>query len=167
MIIPTIIMAIVAIGCLIYGSSDGSNVNAIKYAMSMSSQIFPMLFFALIIAGTFQSKSSPDFILNWLGNSTGIKGIFLGSLLGWLAPGGTLVTIPLASILLRSGAGVGATIAFFTSWSSWMLIRLPFEISVLGWKFTAIRLISTIIFPVSAGIIAHLLYHWIQVRSLN
>jgi hypothetical protein len=49
-------------------------------------------------------------------------------------------------------------VAFLTGWSIWAIGRLPMEIGILGWKFTAIRIASTIIFPPIAGLIAHLFF---------
>jgi hypothetical protein len=53
---------------------------------------------------------------------------------------------------------MGTAVAFVTGWSLWAVARLPMEVGIMGWKFTAIRLASTFLFPPIAGIIAHLFF---------
>jgi len=83
-----------------------------------------------------------------------MRGILLGTVAGGLSPGGPYVNIPTVAALLHSGAGAGTTVAFLTSWSLWAITRLPMEVGLLGWRFTAIRLASTFFFPPVAGLIA-------------
>jgi hypothetical protein len=45
-------------------------------------------------------------------------------------------------------------VAFLTAWSLWAVSRLPMEVGILGWKFTAIRLATTFFFPPAAGLLA-------------
>jgi uncharacterized membrane protein YraQ (UPF0718 family) len=80
-----------------------------------------------------------------------------------LAPGGPYVSLPIVAGLLKSGASIGTMVAFLTGWSIWAVGRLPMEIGILGWKFTVIRLISTIVFPPIAGYIAHLFFSNVKV----
>jgi hypothetical protein len=49
-------------------------------------------------------------------------------------------------------------VAFVTAWSLWAVTRLPMEIGILGWKFTAVRLVCTFFFPPIAGLIAQLFF---------
>jgi hypothetical protein len=49
-------------------------------------------------------------------------------------------------------------VAFMTGWSLWAVSRLPLEIGMMGWQFTAIRLACTFFFPPIAGLIANLFF---------
>ena len=160
MLIPTIIMAALAAIFLIIGyyKGQGQHITGIKSAMNMTVQILPLLIFAFIVAGMVQVLLPQELISKWIGAESGLRGIFIGTVAGALAPGGPYVSLPVAAGLLRSGAGVGTMVAFLTGWSLWAVSRLPMEVGILGWKFTLIRLASTFFFPPIAGLIAHTLF---------
>ena len=103
-----------------------------------------------------------EVIGRWVGAESGLRGLLIGSIAGGLAPGGPYVSLPIAAGLLKSGAGVGTMVAFLTGWSLLAFGRLPLEVGILGWKLTAIRFASTLIFAPIAGLIAHLLFRSVK-----
>jgi len=157
MLIPTIIMGALALILLLIGyyKGQGQHISGIKSALNMTLEVLPLLILAFLVAGMVQVLLPSELISKWIGAASGIRGIFIGTIAGALAPGGPYVSLPVAAGLLRSGAGVGTMVAFLTGWSLWAFSRLPMEVGILGWKFTLIRLISTFFFPPIAGLIAH------------
>lgn len=160
MVIPTAIMAALAAAFLIIGyyKGQGQHVAGLKSALNMTLTIFPLLVFALVVAGMAQVLLPQELISKWVGAESGIRGILIGTVAGALAPGGPYVSLPVAAGLLRSGAGLGTMVAFLTGWSLWAVSRLPMEVGILGWRFTLIRLACTFFFPPIAGLIAHLFF---------
>ncbi|UCG55568.1 MAG: permease [Dehalococcoidia bacterium] len=160
MLIPTIIMGVIAISCLIiaYQKGGGEHILGLKIAGNILIQILPLLIFAFIIAGTIQYIIPNDLVSKWIGAESGLRGILIGSAAGGLTPGGPVIAMPIAVGLLQSGASIGTMVAFITGWSLWAFTRLPIEIGLIGWIFTAIRLACTFIFPFLAGIIANLFF---------
>jgi uncharacterized membrane protein YraQ (UPF0718 family) len=160
MLIPTIIMAALAAIFLVIGyyKGQGQHLTGIKSAVNMTVQILPLLIFAFIVAGMVGVLLPQELISEWIGAESGLRGIFIGTVAGALAPGGPYVSLPVAAGLLRSGAGVGTMVAFLTGWSLWAVSRLPMEVGILGWKFTLVRLASTFFFPPIAGLIAHIFF---------
>jgi uncharacterized membrane protein YraQ (UPF0718 family) len=160
MLLPTIIMALLALILLIVGylKGDNSQMTGMKIGMEMTLQILPLLIFAFLVAGMVQVLIPADMISKWVGQESGWRGIILGTLTGAIAPGGPYVSLPIAAALVKSGAGVGTMIAFVTGWSLWALNRIPMEIGILGWKFSAVRLLSTFFFPPIAGLIAQFFF---------
>ena len=160
MLIPTIIMGVLAVVFLFIGYYRGQDrhVAGIRLALKMTLEILPLLIFAFVVAGMAQVLLPQELISKWVGAESGIKGIFIGTVAGALAPGGPYVSLPIAAGLLRAGAGVGTMVAFLTGWSLWAVSRLPMEVGILGWKFTLIRLASTFFFPPIAGFIAHIFF---------
>jgi uncharacterized membrane protein YraQ (UPF0718 family) len=156
MLIPTLIMALLAIILLIIGYSKGGgqHVTGLKYAVKITIQIFPLLICAFIVAGMVQVLLPHELISKWVGEGSGMRGIFIGTLAGSLTPGGPYVSLPLAAGFLKAGAGLGTMVAFITAWSLWAVSRLPLEIGILGWKFTLIRLACVFFFPPIAGFLA-------------
>jgi len=160
MLIPTAVMGILA-GLLIltaYFKGEGQHIAGIRSAFSMTIEILPLLVFAFTIAGMIQVLLSQEMVAKWVGAESGLRGIIIGSIAGGLCPGGPFVSLPIAAGLLRSGASMGTMVAFLTGWSLWAVSRLPMEVGILGWKFTLIRLLSTILFPPLAGLIAQILF---------
>lgn len=160
MLIPTMVMGILAAVLLFLGYNKGQNQHIIgmKFALNMVIEILPLLIFAFIIAGMVQVILPRELLSKWMGVESGMRGIIVGTIAGGLSPGGPIVSLPIVAGLLRSGAGIGTMVAFLTGWSLWAVGRLPMEVGILGWKFTAIRLASTFFFPPIAGLIAQTLF---------
>jgi uncharacterized membrane protein YraQ (UPF0718 family) len=160
MLIPTIIMAALAVIFLFVGyyKGQGQHISGLKSALNMTVEILPLLIFAFLVAGMAQVLLPQELISKWVGAESGIRGIFIGTVAGALVHGGPYVSLPVAAGLLRAGAGIGTMVAFLTGWSLWAVSRLPMEVGILGWKFTLIRLASTFFFPPIAGLIAHLFF---------
>ena len=160
MLIATVIMGLLAIILVSVGyyKGGGEHVLGLKSAMNMTVQILPLVIFAFIVAGMIQTLVPHEFLSKWIGKESGIRGILIGTVAGSLVTGGPYVSLPIAAGLLRSGASVGTTVAFLTGWSLWAFARLPIEVSVMGWKFALIRIVSTFFFPPIAGLIANRLF---------
>ncbi|MDH7499992.1 MAG: permease [candidate division NC10 bacterium] len=160
MIIPTVVMAILAILLLLIGSSRGGGEHwaGLKWAVQLLIQILPLLVFAFIVAGMIQVLVPQELLSRWIGEKSGTRGIWIGTVAGGFSPGGPYVSLPIVAALLHSGASVGTLVAFLTGWSLWAVARIPMEVGILGWRFTLIRLGSTFFFPPIAGWIAQLLF---------
>jgi uncharacterized membrane protein YraQ (UPF0718 family) len=160
MLIPTLIMAVIAIILIIVGFNREGNIYLIglKSAWQMTYQVLPLLIFAFIVAGMIQVLLPQDLLNKWVGTESGLRGIVIGMVAGGLTPGGPYVSLPVIASLLKAGAGIGTMVAFLTSWSLWAIARLPMEVGILGWKFTLVRLASTFFFPPIAGLIAQFLF---------
>ncbi|MDO9548180.1 MAG: permease [Candidatus Marinimicrobia bacterium] len=154
MLVPTIIMASIALILVFIGYRKGGSlhITGMQSALTMTIQVLPLLIFAFIVAGMIQALLPQDLLNRWVGAESGLRGILIGTIAGGLTPGGPYVSYPVIAGLLKSGAGT--MVAFLTSWSLWAVARLPMEVGILGWKFTLIRLSSTFFFPPIAGLIA-------------
>ena len=158
MMIPVIVMGVLALALTVIAYQKGIHMEGFKASWAMLWQIIPLLVLAFVVAGMAQLLSPREMISRWVGAESGLRGIFIGSILGGLAPGGPYVSMPLAAALLRTGAGIGTMVAFLTGWSLLAFSRLPLEIGIMGWRFTLIRLVCTFFFPPVAGLIAHLFF---------
>jgi uncharacterized membrane protein YraQ (UPF0718 family) len=156
MLIPTIVMGVLAVVMVAIGYSkgQGQHVEGLRWAGVLTLQILPLLVFAFIVAGMIRVLIPQEFLARWIGAESGLRGIMIGTVTGGLAPGGPYVSLPIVAGLLQAGAGVGTMVAFLTGWSLLAVGRLPMEVGILGWRFTAIRLACTFFFPPIAGLIA-------------
>ncbi len=90
-----------------------------------------------------------------LGDDAGLRGILLATGVGALTPAGPFVAMPIAAILLRSGAGPGPVVAFLTGWSLLAVHRLiAWEVPIVGLRFAALRWSVSLLLPVLAGLAA-------------
>jgi len=151
-------MGVLAIGLVAIGYYKGQHITGLKSALTMTIEILPLLVFAFIVAGMVQVLLPQQLLAKWVGAESGMRGIFVGTVAGALAPGGPYVSLPIAAGLLRAGASVATMVAFLTGWSLWAVGRLPMEVGILGWRFTLIRLASTFFFPPIAGLIAQIFF---------
>jgi uncharacterized membrane protein YraQ (UPF0718 family) len=159
MLIPTIIMGALAVILFLMGyyKGGGQHIIGMKSGLRMTAQILPLLIFSFIAAGMVQVLVPQQLLSKWVGTESGMRGIFIGTVAGSLAPGGPYVSLPVAAGLLQAGAGVGTMVAFLTGWSLWAVSRLPMEVGIMGWRFTLIRIASTFFFPPIAGLIAQMI----------
>ena len=160
MLPATIIMGVLAfiLVWIGYSKGQGQHISGLKSSIILSIEIFPLLVFALIVAGMIQALISQEAVAKWVGAESGMRGILIGSVAGGLSPGGPFVSLPIAAGLMRAGAGTGTMVAYLTGWSLYAVSRLPMEVGILGWRLTFIRLVSVFIFPPLAGLIAHVLF---------
>lgn len=162
---PTVVMFIIAVALFIIASlqGEGKNVEGLKSAWTMTIQIIPLLVFAFIIAGLVQNILPRDVMSKWIGEGSGMRGILIGTLGGAITPGGPYVSMPVAAGLLKAGASMGTMVAFLTSWSLVAVARLPLEVGIMGWRFTLIRMMATLVFPPIAGLLANLIVKIIKI----
>lgn len=153
------ILGILAIVFFILGyiHSGKSTFSHFSNVFRLLINILPMIFFAFVIAEMVSILVPKELLSHWIGKESGWRGIWIGTLVGGFTPGGPYVSMPIAAGLLQTGASMGTMVAFLTSWSLWAITRLPFEVSIMGWRFTFIRLLSTFFFPPIAGFIAQII----------
>ena len=162
MLATIIAMGVLAIGLSVYAYTKGFFSEGLNNALKLGSNILPALVFAFIIVGMVNSIGLENNMKSIFGNDTGLKGIGIATLGGMLTPGSMFVAYPIAGTLLKSGAGIGPVVAYVVAWSTWQWLRCPFEFCFLGWKFVLVKWCCILVLPVIAGLIAKLLFSWIE-----
>jgi len=120
--------------------------------------------YALIVAVSFLAAGFAEVLVptEWvratLGEESGLRGLAIASAAGILTPAGPFVSMPIAAVMVRSGAGLGPVVAFLTSWALLALHRfIAWEVPILGWRLAALRYGVSIALPFVAGWLARLL----------
>jgi uncharacterized membrane protein YraQ (UPF0718 family) len=94
-------------------------------------------------------------LVPYIGPQSGIFGIIVASIIGGLLPGGPMTSFPIALVILQGGAGLPQIVALITGWSVFALHRvLAYEAPIMGWRFAALRLVSSLLLPVASGLVA-------------
>ncbi|NKB21181.1 MAG: hypothetical protein GKS01_11845 [Alphaproteobacteria bacterium] len=150
-------MWMAALGLLIVGYRlrDGSAEKGLRIGMGYLAIMAPRVFCALFMAGFAAELLPGDIISNWLGAESGIKGILIASVAGIMVPAGGVVAFPLALAMIKLGVGIPQLTAFLTSWEVFAIHRiLAWEIPFLGAHFVGLRVSSSFMLPVLAGVFA-------------
>jgi uncharacterized membrane protein YraQ (UPF0718 family) len=114
-----------------------------------------ILVVSFLAAGFAEILIPGEWIRDRLGADSGLGGILIASGAGLVTPAGPFVSMPIAAVMLRAGAGAGAVVAFLTAWSLLALHRfVAWEVPLLGWRFAAFRYGICLAIPVLAGLAA-------------
>ncbi|MDZ7759043.1 MAG: permease [Desulfovermiculus sp.] len=137
---------------------DGSLGAGVRQGWEMGINLIPLLIAAFALAGLIQVAIPAELIQVWLGEGSGLRGIVIGTVAGALIAGGPYVSFPIIASVYQAGAGVGTTVALITGWAMLGLGQIPFELSLVGPRFTLIRLCTVCITPILAGILAQIVF---------
>jgi len=112
---------------------------ALKKAWKSFENILPQFLSILVIIGILLALLSPETISKLIGQQSGWIGMLIASLIGsiTLIPG--FVAFPLASALLKNGAGFMQIAVFISTLMMVGIITLPIEMKYLGNKATILR----------------------------
>jgi len=125
----------------------------------------PIILLAVVAAGFFAQFVPTELVAAWLGEGAGLGGIFIGSVVGGLTPGGPIICFPLVYVLFKSGAALPALIAFLTAWSVFAIHRVfTYEMPLLGMRFVKIRFISCLPLPPIAGLLTALIMQIVPIH---
>ena len=114
-----------------------------------------ILIVSFLAAGFAEILIPSDWIRDTLGADAGLRGILIASGAGLITPAGPFVSMPVAAVMLRAGAGSGAVVAFLTAWSLLALHRfVAWEVPILGWRFAALRYGVCLLVPPLTGLLA-------------
>lgn len=153
----SLIMVLIALLLLIYVliTNKSQAYQGIKLAGLTIWKNLALLVSGFLMAGLVQVLLPGEKIAQWLGESAGLKSIWIGCIAGGLVPGSPYAVFPLAGGLYQAGAGLGALVGFITAWSLWSVSRLPTEIALMNPRVALIRYGITFIVPPLAGYAAH------------
>ncbi|MEM7116339.1 MAG: permease [Chloroflexota bacterium] len=151
----TILMVVIALGLMAvaYWRQDGSLRMGLETAVRTLLNLLPLLIAVFTIIGLANVLLPRELIASWLGADSGLKGILVGTFIGIITPPSVFAVFPMAATFYRAGAGIGATVAFITSWSLLSVFRIPLEIGIVGLRPTLIRLAATILIPPLVGLL--------------
>ncbi|MBM4254791.1 MAG: hypothetical protein FJ147_02725 [Deltaproteobacteria bacterium] len=152
----TLLMVILA-----YLKSPDLPMRGLQTSMSLLQDVWLPLLLGFLLAGFFDVLVPREFLVKWMGEQSGIKGILIGWLIGLAMPGGPYVVFPIAASLFNQGVGVGPLVTFITAKSLLSPTRLfSWEAPFLGWPFAAARAIPSLLLPPLVGIIGQRLFSY-------
>ena len=110
----------------------------------------PVMF---ILVGLFDVWVSKEKVQKHIGRASGIKGVFLVMLLGFLQAGPLYAAFPVAYILWKKGTSSSNIFIYLSAASIAKIPMLTFEIGFLGLRFSLMRIFISIPVFILLGII--------------
>jgi uncharacterized membrane protein YraQ (UPF0718 family) len=153
----SLVIALLAfgLGLLAWTRPGRLHVQGLKTSGKNARTMLPRIVVALLLSGFLTALVPTELVASWIGKTSGLKGILIGSLLGGFTPGGPVTSFPIVVVLFKTGAGIPPLIAFLTAWSVFAFHRIiAYEIPLMGVRFVLLRLLSCLILPPLAGILA-------------
>lgn len=124
--------------------------------------IWLRLILGLTLAGLVQVLVPRELIAKWLGHTSGLRGILIGSYIGVLMPGGPYVMLPLIASIYRAGAGVGPVIALLTGRALLGIqMLIVWQIPFLGVEIPLARYIACLFLPPLVGLAGGALFRMV------
>jgi len=156
LLIPTIAVALITLVLLALVHAKGGDASAaVQEGLASVAKMLPVLAFALVAASCLVYLVPAELVAKWVGKDSGARGILVGSVAGMIVPpGGPIVVYAIVAGLVKSGAGLASMVAFVTAYNLLAVHRFPFELTMVGWKFLALRLASVIVLAPLAGFLA-------------
>lgn len=150
-----VMAALVLIAVAVASSTGGWQLalDGLKQAGQLANTVWLRLLLGFTLGGLIQVLIPKALIAKWLGHTSGLKGIFIGSYIGIIMPGGPFVSLPVIASIYRAGAGVGPVIALLTGRGLLGIqMLLMWQIPFLGLEIPLARYIAALFIPPLAGL---------------
>lgn len=135
-----IINGFAAIGLLVALYSDWNRgINSLKRGLFAFARILPTVLTIVVIIGLLLGFIPPDTIRQFVGDQSGIGGLFLTGTIGSVLHIPSIVAFPLAASFREMGATTAIVAVFVTTLTMIGVVTLPLEVRELGWRFAALR----------------------------
>ncbi|MEF8787921.1 MAG: permease [Planctomycetota bacterium] len=118
-------------------------------------KIWPLLLLAAAAAGMLKILVPAKVVSSYMGAHSPMRGILIGWGVGAVLPGAPYVVLPLAAVLLQRGAAIGPAATMVLSATFMSVTRIPYELTFLGWQFSALRILACALLPPVAGLFVH------------
>ncbi|KAB7672086.1 permease [Bacillus sp. B1-b2] len=134
---------------------------AIKTIQITGNSILDMLFLLppiFVLVGLLDQWVKKELLIRYMGEKSGIYGVFFTLLLATVAAGPLYIAFPIAVLLLKKGASVRYIVFFLGAWSTVKLPVIVYEITSFGSKFTLIHICFGLVFYYLTGILFEKIY---------
>lgn len=117
------------------------------------------LLLGFTLGGLVQVLIPRMWVAKWLGPTSGLKGILIGSYAGVIMPGSPFITLPIIASIYKAGAGVGPVIALMTGRGLLSIqMLLVWQIPFLGVEVPLARYIVCLLVPPFVGLVGAVVF---------
>jgi uncharacterized membrane protein YraQ (UPF0718 family) len=138
-------------------------ISGLKQSGKTFRSMWPRLVLGFTMGGLIQVLIPSSVIAEWLGPTSGLKGILIGSYAGIIMVGGPFVTMPILASIYTAGAGPGPVIALLASmnllsFSALLTMSIPF----LGARIALTRYAVCLFISPLVGLLGSAVYQLIS-----
>ncbi len=121
-------------------------------------RLMPRIALGVIGAGYIAALLPQEVVGRWLGADSGLGGLAIAALGGFLTPGGPVIGFSIGAAALKGGAGTPQVICYITAWALFAVQRLfIWELGVMPERLVWLRLAASFPIPFLAALGAMLL----------
>ncbi len=121
-------------------------------------RLLPRIMLGVIGAGFIAALLPPEMVGRWLGPDSGVTGLAIAVIGGFLTPGGPVIGFSIGTAALKGGAGTPQVIAYTTAWALFAFQRLfIYELGVMPQRLVLLRVAASWPLPLLAALGALLL----------
>lgn len=156
-----IVIIMIGILTLVNNELGFKTINIATYSFKEMLLVIPPIF---ILLGLLDLWVPKEVMIKYMGEGSGIKGIFLSILIGSAAAGPLYGAFPIAAVFMKKGVKFSNILIFIGAWSTTKIPMLLFEITSLGVRFALTRLLINI--PIVI-LIAYILSKFISINEIE
>lgn len=134
---PLIIILVIGLIAVFDRRSAALAVNNAGMQLRQMFFVLPPIFLLLGILDVWVPRTT---MVKYMGEGSGLKGIFLAFVIGSAAAGPLYGAFPVAAVFMKKGVKFLNLMIFIGAWSTTKIPMLMFEIESLGLKFALTRL---------------------------
>ena len=115
-------------------------------------RLIPRIMLGVIGAGYIAALLPQEVVGRWLGADSGVAGLIIATVGGFLTPGGPVIGFSIGVAALKGGAGAPQVIAYTTAWALFAFQRLfIWELGVMPHRLVYLRIAATLPIPLLAA----------------
>ena len=129
-----------------FRKDNKKTILALKKAWGIFEKMLPQFIAILLFVGIMLTLLGPTVIRQSIGAQSGLYGMLIASFIGSITIIPVFIVFPIASALLRDGAGIMQISVFIFTLISVGLVTIPLECKYFGIKISVLRNIFAYIF---------------------
>jgi len=133
-------------------------ISGLKQTGSTFKSMWPRILLGMTLGGFIQVLVPSTLVGQWLGPTSGLKGILIASYAGTILGGGPYVILPVIAAIYQAGAGVGPVISLLTGVMLGIQGLITWRIPFLGAKLALTRYVVLLFVPPIAGLAGGAIY---------
>ncbi|MCD6412221.1 permease [bacterium] len=155
-LITTFIIGILTLIVFLIAYQKNKHLLGLEITKNLILKTLPLILITFLFIGLIQAIVPQNLISSWIGKLSGVKGILIGSAIGMIFPGGPYIFLPILAGIYKIGGkeSIPVIVSIYTAKFLIGINRLPFELGILGPKFTFIRIGATLLLAPLSGLIS-------------
>ena len=146
-----LLLTVTGLYCWAFSLDQGKALLALQISAETLASVLLLIAAVFGLVGLLQVWISRDLIVRLFGREGGIKGLLFAAFCGTLLIGPPYIIFPLLMSLRLQGARWAVIVIVLASYTV-KLHMIPLEVGFLGWQFSLLRIVLTLVFAIPSGL---------------